>query len=363
MGADDADAGFVVIGQQMADARRAEELHRAKQGELASPLATVRYSDPPHMRDRYRFVSEPADRAIQAFVEDYAEREGAEIARARDALTMDDLYLLLRFARRCVEASLQDVREPTLLHGLSALSAVDQQRVDFRDVIVAGELIAWAMNREGGAYVPMFERGAARSEPSTAATLRRIAERAPAELSSGMWRVVATPHGPALVDTSFERWEPTVDLATVAFEIADVIEADVYRNTTLSVGNSLPEVWLGPRSKDPAVEHARRQTPAVLSLSATVDPSVCTTSESQMFVVWVAEARSDHDAALLAAAPEPSNWYDAFGIASANVACIVVGRSTVVGVASHERDGSVRRFAGPMSHALERGLRASSHQG
>ncbi len=234
------------------------------------------------MRDRYRFISEPADR----------------------------LYLLLRFARRCVEASLQDVPEPTLHHGLRALCVVDQQRVDFRDAIVAAELIAWAMNREGLGYVEAFERAAEPAEPGMAATLRRLAHRSSAQLSPGMWRVVATPSGPALVETFFDRWEPTVDLVALAFEIADLIEADVYRNPTLSVAHSLPQVWLGLGGDDRAVELARTETRAVLSVSAKVDPAISPTSDSKMFVIWVAEAQSSQDASLLATAAKPGQSHE-----------------------------------------------------
>jgi hypothetical protein len=269
---------------------------------------------------------------------------------------MDDLYLLMAFARRAAEASLQGWDDPTLRDGLTAVGLVDIERVDFRDAIVASELIAWAMKQADIDYSGEFARVAERAESGMADVLRKVAARPPAQVGPGMSQAVAAPVGTVLAESDFERWEPTVDLVAIAFDIADVIEADVYRCTRLTVSQTLPEFWLRAGNDPSAVAIALDRTRAVLSIRASLDRSVCPTSDSQMFVTWVCEAADERDAAMLARAAKPGSTYAAFGIAHQRVACIVVARSLVEGNDAYESAKSLMRLAAPVTRAIETGM-------
>lgn len=108
---------------------------------------------------------------------------------------MEDFYTLLAFTGRCALASLRGRTEPSLQAALAALTAIDQERVDWRDVAVAAELVAWAMLQAGIDHAIEFSRGASHAEAGVAATLLRTAERPPAELAPGWYRCVATASG------------------------------------------------------------------------------------------------------------------------------------------------------------------------
>ncbi|MHB1568105.1 MAG: hypothetical protein ACYC0H_02765 [Solirubrobacteraceae bacterium] len=317
-----------------------------------SPLAGANYATPASLRDRYIFTSQAADSVIERFVRSWVELEPAAGATARESLTMDDFYLLMSFARRCVEANLQGASQPTLTDALAALSALDLARVDFRDAIVNADLLAWAMHHLGMDFTSHFQRAAKSAEPGMAEVLRKSGSRATKQLGPGMWQAVETALGRLLVDSDFRPWDPTADVIGAIFHVADAIERDSYRGSSLTVGQVVPEVWLKGATDPTALTLALRRTRAVASVRASISEAVCATSENQMFVAWVAEADNENDASTLAAAAKPSASHAAFGVASERLACIVVARSIMVGVASFETPDSLVRFMGPISQAI-----------
>jgi ketosteroid isomerase-like protein len=336
-------AGAVVLGRQMADATEAEERHRSRNPALASPLAGVAYDAETGALDLHRWVDSPVDRAVAAFVSAYAEMGQEEAVAARAALTMDDFYTLFAFARRSALASLRGRAEPSLRDGLAAVSAIDLDRVDWRDALVVAELLAWAMATAGRNHTEEFRRVASLQDDAMHEALRPIAERPPAELSPGMWRCVTTRAGPVLVSSNFGPFEPTVDLLGAANAIQDVLEADVYRVHGIAVGGELPPVWLSGH-----VESALNAIRACVTVSATPAPS----PDDQQLLAFIAEAASAEDAAMLASAAVSADWHEALGVSYGAACCVVIANSVVVGVPAFERPGALERFADPVASAL-----------
>jgi len=348
--------GVVVLGQEMADAIETEERHRASIGTVRSPLAETAYEPRRGELDLHRFVESPVDGAVTKFVASY-KRLGAEEAReVRAALSMDDFYTLLAFVRRSVLASLQGRGSPSVDAGLDALSAIDQERVDRRDVAVGAELLAWAIARAGGDHAAAFQKASPRCEPGVADTLSRIAARPATELEPGMWRPVETAAGPILADDYFGRFEPTIDLVGIALAVQDLVEADAYRVSGLTVATELPSIWL--TAGDQELGRALDRVRACVSMHAEPDPSVVSRAEDQQLLVFLAEAASAGDARLLAGAAVPTESHEALGVADHAVCCVVIGSSIVVGVPAFERDGSLERFEEPLRSLLERSRRA-----
>lgn len=137
------------IGQETTNALAAEQRHRAAHQSATSPLASVTYDALADELDLHGFVESPVDGPIRRFVSDYRTRGEEDRARIRCALSMEDFHTLLTFARRCVFASLQQHDGLSLQEGLEALTAIDQDRIDKRDVSQAAALLNWAMRRRG----------------------------------------------------------------------------------------------------------------------------------------------------------------------------------------------------------------------
>jgi hypothetical protein len=342
-----------VLGQEMARAIKKEEQHRTATGAVTSPLAEVAYDPDDGALDLHRFVESPIDNAIGKFAASYEKLGYEKTGDVRASLTMDDLYTLLAFARRSALASLQSRDRPSLHHGLVALTAVDAERVDWRDVSVAAELLGWAVARAGGDHAIEFQRMSERSERGVAETLGRIASRPASELEPGMWRAVETAAGPILADDDFERFEPTADLVGIALGIRDVLEEDVYRVSSLTVATELPQVWLTPTDRA-GLERSLGAIRACVSVQAQPDSATTSTAGDQQLLVFLAEAGNEEDARLIAAAAVPTTSHQALGLAKDRLCCVVVANAFVVGVPSFEGEGALERFYEPLLSILDR---------
>jgi hypothetical protein len=312
-----------------------------------SPLAGVEYTPSSGAYDIHRFVESDVDDAIRDFVRAFRSSTPREAAKLRAALSAHDCYTLFAFARRAALASIQRRAQPSLDDGLAAVTAVDATRIDPRDVDNAPELLAWALARAGGDHTTALTAAADRCEPEMADTVRRVAQRPASQLVPGWYRCVDTPAGPALAETDFEDFEPTVDLVTLAFSVQDVLEADAYRVSDLTVATDVPDVWLTAGQNDPA-ERARRRLRATLSLRAAPRDDPTPQLAQQQLLAFVAQAASAEDAEAVAAAAQSTDWYEAIGVAGNDLCCVVVANSTVVGVPTYERSGALDRFRSPL---------------
>ena len=91
--------GPIVLGEQMANALAADARHRAE-GHGPSPLAGVEYQSSRGELDLFRFVPSAVDDAVLRFLESRQGVGSDDRAAVRAALTTDDFYTLLTFARR-----------------------------------------------------------------------------------------------------------------------------------------------------------------------------------------------------------------------------------------------------------------------
>lgn len=351
----DADQDPVVLGQQMADASKAEKRHRRKARRMQSPLEGVAYDPSTGALDLHRWVESPVDEAVASFASGFGDLGPDKALQVRAALRMDDFYTLLTFARRSALASLRGRPEPALGEGLAALSAVELERVDWRDAVVAGELLAWAMARAGLDHAAEFRRLEPLQDDALREALRSITEARPGELSPGMWRCVSTKAGPVLMGDDFEPFEPSVDLAGVAIALQDVLEADVYSVNSIDVGSELPSVWLAAGDED-QLEPALNAIRACVTVNANPKPTATPTAEDQHFVVFIAEAATSDDAAKLASTAKSTDSHEALGVSHGVVCCVLVARSFVMGVTAFEGPGALDRFAGPVASVLRDAL-------
>jgi hypothetical protein len=334
--------GVTVLGRELAAARANEELHRAATGDVASPLAGVEYDVGSGAYDLHRFVESPVDAAVAAFLAGYVEQDDAEAAATRAALRLEDFYTLTTFSVRAALASIRGREKPSLDDALAALTAIAEARVDPRDVGNAAWVVAWAIARSGRDHAAALRRAAERSEPGPRRLLRALAAKPAAELQPGRYRCVSTPDGPALFEDDYQPFAPSVDLVALAFAVQDVVERDRYRISSMTVASDLPDVWL---TGD--VEPQRAAIRGCVSVGTGF-------ADDQLFLAFLAEAGDAADAATLAAAAVPARTYEALGLASGAICCVLAARSVVAGVRSVERRGSLRRFAEPLQAALDR---------
>lgn len=301
-----------------------------------SPLRDVAYARQATVL--WRWVDAPEDAVIMAFVSEYS--QAADPALMRSRLTELDFYTLMTFARRCALAALRG--SATALAAFDALSAIELDRVDWRDVIVASSLVAYAGRRVGLDPEAVLTGAVRRAEPAVAELLQSAVT---GDGGSGGYDELRTASGPVLIDGSVKG---AVALLKRAVRIAEVIEDDGrYEVTGIGVGRDLPAVWLGD---DPDVEAARRRLRRCVTIHAKLPGS-----RAHMLLVFLVEAEEDRHAETVAAAARSQEPREAvqLGIAVGRLCAVVVARSGVLGVPCIEDGRSFERFTAPVTAALE----------
>lgn len=340
----------LVLGSEVAAAERAEKSYWRRAGKAASPLAEFAYNAEEASLER--FQSSETDQRLREFVAGYREAGDGSRQAIRDALTMDDFYTLLTFARRCTVAAVRATDSAILRDGIDALAAIDQERVDPRDHAWAAALVSWASPRVGLDAGAALREAAGLGSPKTAEMLSEFAEDPPYDLTDWGYRLVEGPDGPALVRDDGNDYDATVDLLSVARGIGAVLEGDAYERAEITVGSDLPEVWL--RNGDHAVvERALATVRAGATIHADLRADAHDKAEDQMLVAFLTEVEDAGAAEALAGSASCPDG-DALGVAVGRLCCVVVGHSFVVETKSFESPGELERFREAIRLDLER---------
>ena len=346
-----AERDVIVLGQQQAQARRADELHRARSGGTNSPLAQARYAHPAQ-GSLIHLVDADADRLITSLTVSFRDAELSGRQSITASLTMDDFHAITTFARRSSARSLMTGESDLLRHGLTAAAMIAKDRIDWRD-------IAWsaAYLRLAGAHVvdsptldTLFESASMLAEPATSEILRSFVGLSGDDVRAGwMMRVVELNGCSVIVESGAGRFHPTVDLLGVALHLGEILNADGYLTGDPVVGDSLADVWLkdAPGTKD-ILDETTVASVLVRVLGRPDSPPM-----EQLFLAYVFEL-SIEDAAAEFEVAWSAERRDLASLAVSNgcLVALMISRSSFVGVPSQESDASLSRFTGPVRAAL-----------
>ncbi|WP_157246490.1 hypothetical protein [Nonomuraea typhae] len=203
-----------------------------------SPLSGIAYTDQ-EVR-LWRWIESPRDAEIRAVLD-----KGLDPGR----LSMDELYLLISFTRRCALAAARTGDPAPIRYGYAALAALDQERMDRRDVIWAGAVLTWAAQRLGLDAAALAATATAQLSRDAAALI--VGTTGTRVDLSGDWGFIPreTPDGLVLFGTEHAYFAPESDLTAMTVALADEIERAGYRITSLTLGSEFPTVWVGGRTR------------------------------------------------------------------------------------------------------------------
>lgn len=349
----------VVIGQEMAAALEAERRRRAAGERLPSTMPATTYDRWAGELGLYDPRPVLLDEALTAYVGRFgaAGRDGR--ARMRRAISLDEAYTLLAFARRSAVFAMRAGEPNRVVVGLTACAAIELERVDQRDVLLALAVLSHAAERCGASASTLLNQAADIGDDGLRTLTDGFLSRPEADRDlRDAWGLVEVqaPGGAGLLQWGFGRWKPTLDLAAAAIAIAGVISADAYQADDPLLASELPQVWLadagdaGDVALGPIVESAR----GTATIHGRLRPSVSADHASQQLTVFLLEV-DDRDAAhrLAAMARRGSPLAALLGVAVGRLFALMVARSWVEGVPSHETPDQLARFAAPLAEALE----------
>ncbi|MBE1485504.1 hypothetical protein [Plantactinospora soyae] len=321
-----------------------------------SPLWGVDYD--PAAECLWRWVDAPADATVSTIVTGYAGLAAEARHALRSRLCPDDLYTLATFARRRAFAAIRTGVPAEVRVAFDALSAIELNRIDWRDIWVSTALTSYAAERLGLIPAETVRGAAGRAEPELAALLREVTADSIDLVEECGYRVLETPTGRVLVDDEGADYAPETDLAGLAFEVAAMLERDDYRVGHVSVAAELPDIWLAGAGTS-AVAGARRRLTGCASVHA--EPAgAAVITDQHVLLVFLAEAASAEDAAVLAeaASRKATDRTVELGVAAGRQCAVVVARSTVLGLSAIETRATLARF-GPRLAAILSGTGSS----
>lgn len=336
-----------VIGEEMAAAAEAER-RRSERGDGGqSPLPTASYDG---WRGELGLVdptSLPLDIAIADVCREFARTDDGDRAAVRRSISMDEFYTLLTFGRRSAVFGIRDQSAERVRDGLMAISMIEADRVDFRDILVVLSFLHHAAARVNADTSVLFHDAAAFAEPELAKLVTEFAARAPADqdLRAAWGHVeIETSNGAGFLGWGFRPYDPTYDLAATALDIARLLDVDAYQPGDPSIATDLPAVWLR-HAGDPKLEEALGSIRAGATIHGRLRPTASPMHASQQLTIFLVDVRETRWAQrLMAMSSKPSESFVLLGIAEERLFCLAVARSFVQGAVAHETGESLSRL-------------------
>jgi len=353
---DSSDEPFV-LGQQLADAHDAETKWRESGGGGNSPLPDTEYDFWRGDLSLIAPAANPLDDEIRRVCNQYALSDTDERSKLRHSISMDQFYTLINFAKRSAVFGVREAKADLVTDGLTAIAMIEQERVDFRDILWCLGLLYHAANKAGGNADEMFRAAAAIAEPEVAGYFVRFLEQTPEYRDLRMswgYDEVQTDEGVGFIGWGFNEYNPSVDLESTIIEISELLFPD-YHADSIEVATDLPDVWFGGQD---AADRKRvfSAIRAAASIHANLRPEKHPEHSSQGIIVFLAEAANESDAQTLCRMAEnnDSPRYGQLVLARSCLVCLVIGRSFIVDVDDYETTESLTRFKDGLATILER---------
>lgn len=350
-------SGCIVLGVQLAAATEAEQRRLADAEPANSPMPGQEYDFERGEMSLLKPAAHPLDSSLASLCRRFAKSSDPERAAMRAAISMDEFYTLIAFARRAAVFAIREQSAARAVDGLTAVTMIEAQRVDWRDILVAVGLLHHAATRTGLDADRVLRDVSALAEPGTAKLMQEFSKRRQSDKKLAAWgfEEVETDAGTGFIQGGFGRSRPTYDLIAIATEIADYFAADKYQPSCIEIGEMMPRVWL--ESKDnTALDRALKAFRAGASVSAELRRTKGVKPGSQHFVAFLLEMRTEAAAQQLleVARSNAPTFFFKVEMAAGRLFCLIVARSCWEGVESYETQESLARFSKPIGDILRR---------
>lgn len=343
------DSKPIVLGREMASAQSAEGARLAVGGPTPSPLAGKAYDAERGEFNLTALVESALDSELIQLVEAWLASGGDERERVRCALSLEDNYTLVQFAKRMAVRALNERSGRPCELGLTALAMIDESRIDPRDASWAAGLLNHAARRQHGEAAGVFDRALTGATTEMTNILRAAMGSTLEEWGYQEWR---TSSGIGLIRSGWAPYEPTVDLAAVAHHIASKILCSRYL-VEIEVATELPSVWFAKSRRERAAEllEGARGIVAIEGFLRTG----AQVASGQMFVTWIAELPFPAECAQLVADVGDGETGDGrfvVAVSAGPLLAVLVAGSCQVGVEPLESLASLRALGSRMREVL-----------
>ena len=343
----------VVLGQELADADQKEQERLESENYSDSPFPELNYSKWKGEKSLINPQVNELDSFIVQLTKQYIKVNETERKDIRNSINQDDIYTIFTFCQRAAIFGIRENGNMSFIeNSLNSLAMVDPERCDYRDALVAMAFANYGIQKSNLNRSELYNNSAKLANPKMAELLigfeARNLEDQSIENMAGYTEIL-TESGIGFVQYGYEKFEPKVNLSEIVFEISEFIENEKYQGASISVGESLPLIWVDGEDNSELKEILNRSLGTV-SIRAYPKEELCSDWISQMFLLYLIECKNQTDAKriLEIANESESKNHSKIVISDDEVFCILITRSTTVGVDDFENVESIQRFKVPL---------------
>ena len=347
----------VVLGQEMADASEKEK-QRIEIGNFQpSPLPNFNYTKWSDEQSLIDPVENELDLKILQLCSDFKTYESDKRNEVRNSLNQNDINTLLEFSKRATIFSIRTNEQSYIDNGFIAISMIDAERCDYRDVLVAlsflnfgleqlnlvhTSIVQEAINLSNGKTKKLTEEFFQRDEKN-----RRIEEMAG-------YTALETSRGISFIETNYEEYNPKRNLAKILLDISNYVYSDKYQKGQVSIGEELPSVWLSLENND-KIENEILAVTGTASLSTQLKNELSSHSNMQMLLIYLSEFSDDKSQQIILdqLGKTSPTTFKRISFVQDNILCVIVQKATMVDLDDFESEESLKRFEKPFCDIIK----------
>lgn len=341
------------MGQELADADQKEQERLESENYSDSPFPEFNYSKWKGEKPLINPQVNELDSFISQLTNKYIESNELKRKEIRNSLSQDDIYTIFTFCKRAVIFGLRENGNKAFIeNSLNSLSMVDPERCDYRDALVAIAFANYGIQKKTLNRTELYNQATELANPKMAELLSGFEARKEEDKSiekMAGYTEILTESGIGFVQFGYEKFQPKLNLSEIIFKISEFIENEKYQGASVSVGKSLPLIWVDGEDNSELKEILNRSLGTV-SLRAYPKEELCEDWISQMFLLYLIECKTPTDAIKIVkiANQSKSKNHSKILLNEKELFCILITRSTTVGVDDFENAESIQRFKEPL---------------
>jgi hypothetical protein len=348
----------IVLGQETARASEKEK-ERIKSGNFKnSPMPDFNYMKWPNERSLINPIENELDSSIMKLCLKFKRYKEGRRNEVRRSISQDEIYTLMTFCKRATIFGIRNNKPSYIEDGFVAISMIESERCDYRDVLVTLGFLNYGIEKLNLNAVEFYGNAIRLSEPNTAELIEvfsnRPAEDRKLETMSG-YTPFETDYGIGFIGWRYEEYNPKHNLAKTILEVSDYVTTDKYRTGSISIGEKIPSIWLGA-DNDKKIEVQLSKTSGCSSLHTELRDEFHPKSKDQMLLIFLAEfdEKEAFETLMQQINSNIPKTYIRLGFREGNIFCLVIARSTRVGVEDFETNQSIKRLESPIRKIIKK---------
>jgi hypothetical protein len=192
-----------IIGKELAEASMKEN-ENLDSNNVKSPLLNFSYSKFLNEQSLINPKLNELDSLIIKLCEKFKNSNDSIKNEIRKSIRQNDIYTLLQFTQRTTVFSIRRKEAIFLEDGFIAISMIEAERCDYRDVLVALSFLDFGITKLNLNETKMFHDAVILSEPKTANLIRQFSQRSTKDKSLeevAGYKAVETPNGITFMET------------------------------------------------------------------------------------------------------------------------------------------------------------------